>query len=86
MYGFKSRFPLSFNICFTFVLCSRVFTENDFGVSENFNPLHVLTAIFEVDVGVAGDNLAKAFVSEVAGHNEALLGSNGKLEEIVHQQ
>jgi len=53
--------------------------------ASDFNPLHVLNAIFEVDVGVAGDNLAKAFMSEVAGHNEVLLGSDAKLDEIVHQ-
>ena len=53
-------------------------------MSEDFNLLHVLNAIFEVD-GVAGNNLVKAFLSEVAGHNEALLGSNAKLDEIVHQ-
>jgi len=63
------------------------FTGSDvFGVSEeDFNPLHVLCAIFEVDVGVAGDNLAETFVSEVAGHNEDLLGLNGMLKDIVHR-
>jgi len=53
-------------------------------VSADFHPLHVLNAILEVNVGVAGDNWAEAYLTQVAGHNEALLGFNAKLKEIVH--
>jgi len=51
----------------------------------DFSPVHVLNAILDVDVGVVGDNLANAYLTEVGGHNEALLGFNAKLKEIVHQ-
>jgi len=43
----------------------------------------VLNAIFDGDVGVAGDNLAEAYLSEVAGRNEVLLGFNAKFKKIV---
>jgi len=61
------------------------FTRIDiFGVSEvHFNPLHGLCAMLEVDV--AGDNLAKAFLTELAGHNEALLCFIAMLKKIVHR-
>jgi len=38
-----------------------------------------------MDVGVAGDDLSLAFLTELDGHNEALLGFIAMLKEIVHR-
>jgi len=41
-----------------------------------------------VDVGVAGDKLTEAYLTQVAGHNVALLCFNAKLKDIgqYHQK